>query len=227
MTDRLATGEKAATATVAFVDLAGYSAITDVFGDQVGVRVLDLFEAYVSEALQGFPPPVKWIGDEVMLAFSDPEPALAALGRLLPACRAEAGLPLTRVGLHHGPIIRRDHDLYGATVNLAARMTAMASPGQLLASRPVATAAAALGISVRDLGEMTLRSVARPVSLFAIDIADAADPAWVDPVCKMHAPFAAYFKKAPDEPWFCSPQCAEAYRNSPETYPLDPRLQTE
>jgi class 3 adenylate cyclase len=63
-------------ATVAFVDLAGFSAITDVYGDQAAIRLLEVFERLVSEALAGHAPPIKWIGDEAMLAFSDPATAL-------------------------------------------------------------------------------------------------------------------------------------------------------
>jgi adenylate cyclase len=46
------------------------------------------------------------------------------------------------------------------------------------------------------------------------------DPVWIDPVCKMHAPYAAYRRADSDGPWFCSQRCEEAYRRSPRTYPL-------
>ena len=95
-------------ATVVFIDLAGFSAITDVFGDVSAVRLLEVFEALVQETLGAGNRPVKWIGDETMLAFAGPEIALEALGRLLPACRADVRLPLTRAALNHGPVVRRE-----------------------------------------------------------------------------------------------------------------------
>src|SRR5262249_21055128 len=180
----------------------------------------DLFENLVREALAGHAPPIKWIGDEAMLAFPDPETALNVLGHLLPGCRAEPRLPLTRSGLNHGPVIRRGSDIFGSTVNVASRVAGLAAAGQLLATRPVADAATALGIMVRDLGSVALRSVAEDVSLYSVELAPTADPAWIDPVCKMHAPYASFRRSAADGPWFCSPQCAEAYRKSPQTYPL-------
>ncbi len=206
-------------ATVAFIDLAGFSAITDVFGDAPAVRLLEVFEAIVQETLGAGNRPVKWIGDETMLAFADPEGALQALGRLLPACRADARLPLTRAALNHGPVVRRGNDVFGATVNLTARLAARAEPGQMLATQAVADAAAARGIAVHPLGPMSLRSLARPVEVYSIELAPSADPAWIDPVCKMHAPWSAYRAEPPPGPWFCSEQCAEAYRASPDTYP--------
>lgn len=206
-------------ATVAFIDLAGFSAITDVFGDVRAVRLLEVFEALVQETLGAAHRPVKWIGDEAMLAFPDPEIALEALGRLLPACRADARLPLTRAALNHGAVVRRGSDMFGATVNLTARLAARAEPGQMLATHPVAEAAVARGIAVRSLGLMTLRSLPRSVEVYSIELAPSADPAWIDPVCKMHAPWSAYRSEPPPDPWFCSEECAEAYRASPQTYP--------
>ena len=76
---------ESAVATVAFVDLAGFSAIADVYGDASAIAVLARFEELVREALGGFGPPIKWIGDEVMFGFADPATALQVLGRLLPA----------------------------------------------------------------------------------------------------------------------------------------------
>lgn len=209
-----------ASATVAFIDLAGFSAIADVYGDAAAIDVLEIFESMVREALAGYEPPIQWIGDEAMLSFPEPELAIQALGTLLQACREEPRLPLTRSALNHGPVIRRAGDLFGSTVNIAARIAALASPGQLLATQPIADAAAAKGILVRDLGEVALRSVADEIPLYEIELAPSPDPAWIDPVCKMHAPYASYRRAAPEGPWFCSPRCEEAYRKSPQTYPL-------
>jgi adenylate cyclase len=209
-----------ASATVAFIDLAGFSAIADVYGDAAAIDVLEIFESMVRDALSDYQPPIKWIGDEAMLSFPEPEIAIQALGTLLQACRKEPRLPLTRTGLNHGPVIRRAGDLFGSTVNIAARIAALASPGQLLATQPIAEAAAASGILIRDLGTVALRSVAGEVPLYEIELAPSADPAWIDPVCKMHAPYSSYRRAAPEGPWFCSPRCEEAYRKSPQTYPL-------
>jgi adenylate cyclase len=211
-------GFESAMATVAFVDLAGFSAIADVYGDASAIAVLGRFEELVRHALGGLGAPIKWIGDEAMFGFPDPATALQVLGRLLPACRAEPQIPLTRTGLNHGPVLRRADDLFGSTVNVAARVAALASPGQLLATKPVADIAAASGIVVRDMGKTALRSIADHVPLYSIELAPALDPAWIDPVCKMHAPYEAYRRTAPTGPWFCSKRCAEAYRRSPDAY---------
>ncbi len=206
-------------ATVAFVDLAGFSALTDVHGDASAIRVLERFEALVRDALGGHGQPIKWIGDEAMFGFPDPATALDVLGRLLPACRHAPEIPLTRTGINHGPVIRRGDDLFGSTVNIAARIAAKASPGQLLATEPVASIATASGIVAEALGPARLRSIAERVPVYSIGLAPASDPRWICPVCKMHAPFEAYRRMVLTGPWFCTDGCAEAYRRSPETYP--------
>ena len=207
-------------ATIAFIDLAGFSSITNVYGDDSAIAMLEIFEGMVRDAVEGHAPPIKWIGDEVMLSFPEPKLAIGALGRLLTSCRQDARLPLTRTAVHHGPVVRRAGDLFGSTVNIAARVAALAGPGQLLATQVVAEVAAAEGIAVKDLGRVPIRSLPDELPLYEIHVAPTPDPAWIDPVCKMHAPFATYRRVAPSGPWFCSPRCADAYARSPRTYPL-------
>lgn len=57
--------------TVAFVDLAGSSAIADLFGDAAALKIVDQFADIVRSAIEGQGEVVKWIGDEAMLSFPD------------------------------------------------------------------------------------------------------------------------------------------------------------
>lgn len=205
-------------ATIGFIDLAGFSAITEVYGDASAVSVLDRFEALVEASLGQSGRLVKWIGDAAMLAFPDPQSALCAMGALIPACRATREIPLTRVALHHGPVLERRGDYFGATVNAASRISGLAAPGQVLATQCVADAASAGGISVEALGPISLRSMSQRLPLYSIALADGVDSQWIDPVCKMLAPYSAFVRQRPEKPWFCSPRCEEAFESSPETY---------
>lgn len=89
-------------AAIAFIDLAGFSASTDVYGDERALAMLQVFEDIVHKAL-GDTAPLKWIGDEVMLAFDDCPSALNLLGTVLSECREEARLPLTRPAFTAAP----------------------------------------------------------------------------------------------------------------------------
>jgi adenylate cyclase len=203
-------------AVIAFIDLAGFSATTDVFGDDRAMAMLQIFEDIVHHALDDIAP-LKWIGDAVMLAFDDCAGALPRLGALLSRCREEPRLPLTRTGVHSGSVLRRRDDVFGSTVNIASRLTALARPGELLTTQPMADFARSAGVAVEDLGERQIRSVSTPMGLFSITVAAATDPRWIDPVCKMHAPLVSY-RKAHGEKWFCSKRCADAYARNPAAY---------
>jgi adenylate cyclase len=206
-----------AEASIVFIDIAGFSALTDVYGDDRALAMLQVFEDIVHDAL-GETSPLKWIGDEVMLSLGDCATALELLGVILNKCRQEPRLPLTRTGAHCGPVLRRGGDVFGSTVNIAARLTALAAPGELLTTQQMADVAEASGVAIQDRGEHQIRSVSAPLKLFAIEVAPAADPMWIDPVCKMHAPLTAYRKSAGDKYWFCSTRCADAYRQNPAAY---------
>jgi adenylate cyclase len=206
-----------AEASIVFIDLAGFSALTDIYGDERALAMLQIFEDIVHDAL-GETAPLKWIGDEVMLALGDCATALALLGVILNKCTDEPRLPLTRTGVHCGPVLRRGSDVFGSTVNIAARLTALARPGELLTTQQMADVAEASGVAVQHRGQHQIRSVLAPLKLFAIEVAPAADPMWIDPVCKMHAPLTAYRKAAGDKYWFCSTRCADAYRQNPAAY---------
>jgi adenylate cyclase len=111
--------------TFGFIDLAGFTALTEAHGDQEAVGLLDRFERLVDAALAGAGTRIKSIGDAVMLRFGDPASAVAGVARVFTGCADEPSFPLPRAGLHHGTAVPRDGDWFGATVNLAAR-----SPGR-------------------------------------------------------------------------------------------------
>jgi YHS domain-containing protein len=98
------------------------------------------------------------------------------------------GAPAVRVGLHHGPAIERDGDYFGTTVNLAARVAAVATGGEvLLTSHTAALAPALEGIFYQPRGRQTLRNIGEPVELFAAipQTQPAQGKLPIDPVCQM------------------------------------------
>lgn len=209
------------TAVVVFADLVGFSALTDAHGDRDAVVVADRLLALSKAALGAGVEVVKTIGDAVMLRGNEITPTLETVARLVTAILAEPRYPSVRVGVHIGPIITRPGDLFGQTVNIAARLASAADAGQVVASRPVATEAG-LQFVAHPLGPLTLRNISDPVEAFAIRLVDSkiAD-ATVDPVCRM--------RLDPSEPnagrnylgrtyAFCSETCAALFDADPAQY---------
>ena len=94
---------------------------------------------------------VKDIGDAVLLTSTDAASGISLVLRLFDACEADPEFPDLRAGVHYGSVVERGRDIFGSTVNIAARITAKASGGQILMTEPVADAAAASGQTVRAL----------------------------------------------------------------------------
>jgi class 3 adenylate cyclase len=138
--------------TFAFVDLAGFTAMTEAHGDTEAVTIVRAFRDRALQVLGPDDELVKTIGDAVMLRFPTPEAAIVALRELLQRelVVGDAVL-LPRAGAHHGPAVVVDGDYYGGTVNLAARVAGEASGGQLLVTTRAALAARAAMHRVRRL----------------------------------------------------------------------------
>jgi adenylate cyclase len=211
-------------ATFAFIDLAGFTALTETHGDQDAVAWLDRFAAVVAASLASPEQLVKTIGDAVMLRFSDPAAGVAAVTATFRACTPRTGLPLPRAGMHHGAAVQRGDDWFGTTVNLAARITALARPGELLATQPVAAAARVGGVVVVDRGLHPIRNLGDPIELFELHPDPERGAHVVDPVCRMQVDphlAAGQLSHRNTDFWFCSLSCAAAFANDPDRYAAD------
>lgn len=208
--------------TIAFVDLAGFTALTEVHGDTAAVELIDAFTATARHSVEGLDAGlVKTVGDAVMLAAADPASALEAVRRVFDASYAADTFLEPRAGLHHGPVIARDGDYFGATVNLAARVASQSGSGQTIGTAPVATAAQTLGIDTVALGASRLRNILEPVELWAIELCPTHIDTAIDPVCHMrvscHAA-AGRIRHGGVEHWLCSLDCIRQFAADPDRY---------
>jgi adenylate cyclase len=148
-----------------FLDLVGYTRLTEEHGDQAAAELAETLAQLVdrsSRAHGGVP--VKWLGDGVMVHFRDPAGAVLAALQLVKEVPA-AGLPPAHVGVAAGPVVVQGGDYFGRTVNLAARIAAYASASRVLVSERVAERAPPQGVSFVELGQVQLEGIAHPVRL--------------------------------------------------------------
>jgi adenylate cyclase len=146
-----------------FLDLAGYTRLTEEQGDQAAAELAGTVAALVERTARAHGgTAVKWLGDGVMLHFPDPAEAVAAALEAVERLPA-AGLPPAHVGVAAGPVVVQGGDYFGRTVNLAARLAARAQAGQVLATAPVAEAAAGDGVAWTEFGDLQLKGFAAPV----------------------------------------------------------------
>jgi class 3 adenylate cyclase len=153
--------------SVVFIDLSGFTAMTEAEGDGAAASTTARFEEAVSlAALRHGGRVVKLLGDGAMLQFGDAVPAIRATARV----REElADLPLPpHAGIDCGPIAERDGDVFGRTVNMASRLASAAREGQIVMSAAVAQAATDAGFEHEAMGALRLKGLERPVPAFLL-----------------------------------------------------------
>jgi adenylate cyclase len=150
---------------VCFVDLTGFTRLTEEQGDAAAAELAGWLAGLVDGISRRYGGrPVRWLGDGGMLVFREPEAAVAAAMEMVGQA-GHSGLPPTHIGIHAGPVVFQDGDIYGSTVNIAARLSARAGPGEVLVSRPVADGIAQPG-HLEPLGAVELKGVARPLQVW-------------------------------------------------------------
>jgi adenylate cyclase len=214
-----------AAGTFIFADIAGFTALTEAHGDEEAVKLVEEF----AEAVEAELPPVrgehiKTIGDALMLRIPAPGDEVLLALRIANDLIAEHGAPAVRVGLHHGPAVERNGDYFGASVNLAARVSALASGGEVLLTGQTAALVPDLeGVLYESRGRQTLRNVAEPIEIFAVlrvgEMTEGRLP--VDPVCRMVVDpdrAAGRLVHEGNAYFFCSLSCAGEFARQPERF---------
>jgi adenylate cyclase len=211
--------------TFLFADLSGFTALTEVHGDEQAADLVGGFCAAVRRLLADHQAhEVKTIGDALMLRAGDAAAAIQLGLRIVHDVGAQHGFPLVRVGMHTGPAVERERDWFGATVNLAARVSAAAAGGEALLTATTRAAAGQVdGVELRERGRWAFRNVGAPVQVYAAVRQGARSSSGlpIDPVCRMavdpwHS--AGRLTHQGVEYCFCSLRCAGAFAQHPSSY---------
>ena len=148
------------------MDLSGFTRLTIEQGDDVAAatatRLAEMADA-AARAASGRV--VKLLGDGVLLRFGSAAEAIPAILRLVDAIPA-AGLPAAHAGVAAGRLVIRDGDVYGRTVNLAARIAGHAGPGQVVVEEGAIVALPKGTARFEPLGRFELRGIPDPVGLW-------------------------------------------------------------
>ena len=148
-----------------FLDLVGYTQLTEEHGDQAAAGLAEALAVLVGRSSREYGGvPVKWLGDGVMFHFRDPAGAVLAALQMVEEF-PQAGLPPAHVGVAAGPVVVQGGDYFGRTVNLAARIAAYASASRVLVSERVVEGAPPQGVTFAEEGQVQLEGFAHPVRL--------------------------------------------------------------
>ena len=156
-------------ATVLFSDLVGSTARAAEVGDAAWRATLVRHASIVRAAVeQERGVLVKWTGDGALARFDRPAAAVEAAAAIAAATVERLGLSV-RLGLHTGEIELVEDDIAGMAVHVAARIGALAAPGQVLVSRTVRDLVLGSELVLREAGTHALEGVPDTWELFGLD----------------------------------------------------------
>lgn len=123
--------------TIVFADIANSTRLYDQLGDEQARTLITLcLNLLISRTKSKRGKVIKTIGDEIMSTFSIPDHAVSAAILMQEDVKANDTLAAhhiqMRIGLHHGPVILENNDVFGDAVNIAARMVDQAKAGQII-----------------------------------------------------------------------------------------------
>jgi adenylate cyclase len=150
---------------VAFVDLTAFTSLAEQRGDEAAAAIAVEFTKIASEIIerrQGRV--VKQLGDGVLARFPDIITGVDATLDLLDTLETST-LPSAHAGIEAGPLIVREGDVFGRTVNRASRIADVAGPGQLLASQELTERLPSDLVHVEPAGVVALQGIDGPSSL--------------------------------------------------------------
>jgi class 3 adenylate cyclase len=160
--------------TVLFTDIVDSTTLTQHVGDAAAVEMIAFHDTVVRNALaltQGRE--VKHTGDGIMASFVSADAAVQCAARIQAVLAAGSyerdGMRLrVRIGAAAGEPVERHNDLFGSTVQLAARLCAAAQPGEVLVSESVIDLCAMRTV-FKDRGLLALKGFANPQHAAAVD----------------------------------------------------------
>jgi class 3 adenylate cyclase len=154
-------------ATVLFTDMVSSTERTARLGDRAFNDLLDRFRGVVREQLQDHRGrEIRTWGDDFLATFDGPARAIRCA--LATGDAAQTLGVDVRSGLHTGEIELMNDDVGGIAVNIGARVSEAAKPGEVLASRTVVDLVAGSGLEFDDRGEHELKGVPGTWRLFAV-----------------------------------------------------------
>jgi adenylate cyclase len=128
-------------AGIGFADIVGYTRQTRSLKQEELARLVDVFEARALAIVTAHDGRIiKTIGDEILFAADRAEDAAHIALELVEEHLRDEDFPQLRAGVAWGPVLSRLGDVFGPTVNIAARLTSVARPGRVLTDKEMAEA---------------------------------------------------------------------------------------
>src|SRR5215831_9790775 len=159
--------------TILFTDVVNSTTLTQSLGDEAALAILGVHDTIVRDALSALGGrEIKHTGDGIMASFVSVAGAVRCAIQIQreldkhAQANPQSSLKV-RVGAAVGEPVEQNNDLFGSTVQLAARLCTHAQPEQILVSNAIAELCIGKGLSFEDVGEVTLKGFGSPIRAHA------------------------------------------------------------
>jgi class 3 adenylate cyclase len=166
--------------TILFTDIVDSTSVTQSIGDEAAMELLQVHDTVVRDALAAASGrEIKHTGDGIMASFFSAAAAVRCAKQIQSELakhrenNRERGIKV-RIGAAAGEPVEHASDLFGSTVQLAARLCSQAEPEQILVSNVVAELCLGKTLVFRPLGEVSLKGFGEPVRVHAVEWPEAS-----------------------------------------------------
>ena len=209
---------------ILFVDLSGYTALTDIHGGHTAFKTIEVFQQIASKSLTGEAMIKERIGDELLIISAKPLDLLVTILKISRMAEQTSKFLKIKAGMHYGKLLVKGGKLFGATINLAARIIAIAKTDQILCSDDFLNSLPKSEKSLfKKLSNYKFKNIREPIAIFELQSRSNNDDHdnTVDPVCKMillpsnETISQEHFGK---RYYFCSPKCKRLFLQNPLSF---------
>lgn len=210
--------------TFAFIDLSGFTTLTETEGDEQAVKVLSSFRTLVRDICSRRGVRIaKWLGDGAMLVSVETTPLLAGLLEMEMAVGTVIAPIAVRGGVTTGDVILHEGDDYiGHAVNVAAHICDVAKGGEVLAEPSVVADLPKWG-AVLATETVPIRGLEKPLTVVRLGMRPLEGAVQPDPVCGIPLNGEVADSIARDRlgrpVLFCSESCRDTWEHRPTPLP--------
>lgn len=205
---------------ILMADLTGYTAMTDIHGGASAARIVNKYMQLVEQSLFGTTQVVQRVGDQVVMISEIPADIVTTAQELITIANEQHFLSI-HMGIHYGPLLIDNGNLFGSTINVASRIMNLAKRGQILCSSAyVSELGPGVDFKFISIGKHKFKNVLSHIEIFEL-ITIQSNPFYIDPVCHMlvDPDKDEHIVTYQNETFhFCSSHCMSLFTAYPESF---------
>jgi adenylate cyclase len=202
-------------------DLSGYTALTQIHGNYTSAEIFSKYSTLIKSALEPDCKLLEQVGDNVLIFSENVENLIKTSQNLILLSTQEENFLLVHIGIDYGEILMDDNEIFGSVINIASRISNLASGGQILCTERIRERISDRDDLFRKFGSHQFKNLTGKLEVFEILIPSSIPDKKLDPVCRMLIDISnpsAVFNYNGEEYYFCSEQCKRIFTETPESY---------